>query len=40
LVLSHDEETWDYPKKEVLEKRGKLKHTILRGGVGGIVGTL
>jgi hypothetical protein len=26
LVLNHGEETWDYPKGEVLKKRRILKH--------------
>jgi hypothetical protein len=37
LVLNHDEEIWDYPKGEVLEKRDILRHTIL-GRVRGAIG--
>jgi hypothetical protein len=34
LVLSHDEEIWDCPKGEVLEKKGMFRQTILRGKCG------
>jgi hypothetical protein len=37
LVLNHDEETWDCPKGEVLEKRDILKHNVSRK-VRGVVG--
>jgi len=37
LVLNHDEEIWDCPKGEVLEKKGMFKQTILRENVGGVV---
>jgi len=37
LVLSHDEEIWDCPKGEVLEKKGMFRQTILRENVGGVV---
>jgi len=36
LVLSHDEETWDCPKREILEKKDILKHNFegrMRGAV-------
>jgi hypothetical protein len=26
LVLNHDEETWDCPKEEVLEKKNIFRH--------------
>jgi hypothetical protein len=40
LVLIHDEETWDCPKEEVIENKGRFRHTILRGSVGGVIGSL